>query len=55
MRMALETIGEKKLLCEDGIVVAECDGPEYPSDIDGLSLVKEKRYGRSFVLIYELA
>lgn len=55
LKKALDAIAQKGVLEEDGIVVAECDGPEYPSKIEGLVLSKQKKYGRSYILIYELA
>ena len=49
---ALHLIGSQKCLSPDGIAVAECDGTERPGEIDGLKLIKERRYGRSYILIY---
>ena len=52
---ALDIIAQNGLLSDGGIAVVECDGPEYPASIDGLELCKEKRYGRSYVLVYKAA
>lgn len=49
---ALNRIVQQKCLAADGIIVAECDGPEKPAAIKGLSLQKEKKYGRTYILIY---
>ena len=49
---ALHLIGSQKCLSAEGLAVAECDGPERPGEIDGLRLIKERRYGRSYILIY---
>ena len=35
-------------------MVAECDGPERPEAVRGLTLVKERKYGRTYILIYTL-
>lgn len=52
---ALEAIVCAGVLDDDGIIVAECDSPEYPSEPNGLTLFRQKRYGRSCILIYKLA
>lgn len=49
---ALRMIGRGSCLAAGGVVVAECDGPERPGEIAGLTLIKERRYGRTYILIY---
>lgn len=49
---ALKKIVQCGCLSENGIVVAECDEPEKPSGICGLICEREKKYGRTYILIY---
>ncbi len=52
---SLEAVIEHSLLAADGIVVLESDNTDFKSDISGLEIFKQKRYGRTFVTIYRLA
>ncbi len=53
LKRALEKIAESDVLLDCGIVVAECDDTEIPGKIDMLELLKEKKYGRTHILIYK--
>lgn len=46
-------IVEKSLLLDDGIIVLESDFSDEHSDFLGLSIVKQRKYGRSYVTIYQ--
>ncbi|MCH5211448.1 MAG: 16S rRNA (guanine(966)-N(2))-methyltransferase RsmD [Oscillospiraceae bacterium] len=50
---ALAAIVHNDLLYEDGIVVLESDNTDFRNETEGLRLVKQKRYGRTFITIYE--
>ncbi len=49
----IEGIVEKDLLTDDGIIVLESDFSDEHSDFRGLSILKQRKYGRSFVTVYE--
>ena len=50
----LRLIGEKGILAEDGIVVAEHSHSEIlPETVAGLVLIKTKRYGKISISLYE--
>ncbi len=51
---ALEAVLENDLLTEDGIVVLESDNTDFKNDISGLEIIKQKRYGRTFITIYRI-
>lgn len=46
-------IVDKNLLSEDGIIVLESDFSDEHSDFSGLSILKQRKYGRSYVTIYQ--
>ena len=46
-------ITEHGLLAEDGIIVLESDFPDEHGEFDGLKIIKQKKYGRSYVTIYQ--
>lgn len=51
-----ETVGEIircGVLFEGGIIVLESDGTDEHGDFSGLTILKQRRYGRSFITIYQ--
>ena len=50
---ALSAISDGKLLAEDGIIVLESDDTDFKSEVSGLEVIKQKRYGRTFITIYK--
>ncbi len=46
-------IVEHGMLEEDGIIVLESDFSDEHSDFSGLSILKQRKYGRSYVTIYQ--
>lgn len=52
---ALDAICDYSLLSEEGIVVLESDNTDFRTDFDGLEIIKQKRYGRTFVTVYKKA
>lgn len=46
-------ICKKGLLNEGGIIVLESDGTDEHGEMDGLSIIKQRKYGRTFVTIYQ--
>ena len=48
----LKSIAEKKLLKSDGIIVLESDGCDFHEETAGLSILKQRKYGRTFVTLY---
>lgn len=53
IKPVIENILAKGLLCEDGIIVLESDNSDEHSDFDGLEIIKQKRYGRTYVTVYQ--
>ncbi len=49
---ALEAISENNLLYDDGIIVLESDNTDFKSQYDGLQILKQKKYGRTYITIY---
>jgi len=49
----IEGIVENNLLTDDGIIVLESDFSDEHSEFSGLSILKQRKYGRSFVTVYE--
>ena len=52
---ALSIIAERDLLSEDGIIVLESDDTDFKDDCCGLEMVKQRRYGRTYITIYKRA
>ncbi|MFP4020152.1 MAG: 16S rRNA (guanine(966)-N(2))-methyltransferase RsmD [Halanaerobium sp.] len=50
---AVELIVEKNLLKEDGLIISEKSASEKAAEFDGLSIIKNKRYGNSLLTIYK--
>lgn len=50
---ALSLVAEKSLLTENGIIVLESDNTDFKSEIGSLKIIKQKRYGRTFVTVYK--
>ena len=50
---ALEAISVNGLLSESGIVLLESDNTDFKNEFPGLELIKQRRYGRTFVTIYK--
>ncbi|MCC8169074.1 MAG: 16S rRNA (guanine(966)-N(2))-methyltransferase RsmD [Oscillospiraceae bacterium] len=50
----LEGIVENELLRDGGIVVLESDNTDYHREIRGLELLKQHRYGRTYITVYSL-
>ena len=49
----IEGIVENELLFDDGIIVLESDFSDEHSNFQGLNILKQRKYGRSFVTVYE--
>lgn len=49
---SLEAVVKNNILAEGGIVVLESDNTDFRNDINGLEILKQKRYGRTFVTVY---
>lgn len=49
----LEAIVAKDILSEDGIVILESDNTDFHSEIKGLEIYRQKKYGRSYITIYK--
>ncbi|MGN0148803.1 MAG: 16S rRNA (guanine(966)-N(2))-methyltransferase RsmD [Clostridia bacterium] len=48
----LKGIVEHNLLEKEGIIVLESDNTDYHEEIPGLKLLKQRRYGRTYITIY---
>ena len=49
---ALAAIAENGILAGDGIVVLESDSTDFKDGYDGLEIIKQKKYGRTYITIY---
>lgn len=49
---ALKGIVKNKLLSDGGIAVLESDNTDYHNEIPGLRLIKQRRYGRTYITVY---
>lgn len=46
-------IVKRNILTEDGIIVLESDFSDDHSEFSGLSILKQRKYGRSYITIYQ--
>lgn len=49
----LADIVKNKRLSEKGIIVLESDSTDMHYEFDGLSVIKQKKYGRSYITVYQ--
>lgn len=49
----LDGIVKHSLLKEDGIIVLESDNTDFRDETEGLRAVKQRRYGRTYITVYE--
>ncbi len=49
---ALEAVVKNEILAEDGVIVLESDSTDFRGAAEGLEILKQKRYGRTYVTIY---
>ena len=49
----LTAIVEKELLAGGGIVVLESDDTDFSGEKEGLSVLKQRKYGRTYITVYE--
>ena len=52
---ALKGIIENDILSSEGIIVLESDSTDFSAEADGLEMINQKRYGRTFVTVYQRA
>ena len=50
---SLKGIIECDILSHNGIVVLESDSTDFHSEFDGLELLKQRKYGRTYVTVYK--
>ena len=50
---ALKAIVENDILNSGGIAVLESDTTDFHSEIEGLSVLKQRSYGRTYITIYK--
>ncbi len=48
----ISAIMKNGLLNAEGIIVAESDTPDKPEALDGLQVIRERHYGRTYITIY---
>jgi 16S rRNA (guanine966-N2)-methyltransferase len=51
---AVQLIVENNLLKENGLIISEKSAEEEAAEFNGLSIIKNKRYGNSLLTIYKL-
>lgn len=49
----LTDITKNGRISEDGIVVLESDDSDMHGDVDGLIILKQRKYGRSYITVYQ--
>lgn len=49
----LDKIAENGLLADGGIIVLESDDTDFFGERDGLAILKQRRYGRTYITVYE--
>jgi 16S rRNA (guanine(966)-N(2))-methyltransferase RsmD len=49
----LAGITENDILSEDGIIVLESDNTDFHGDFDGLSVYRQRKYGRTYITVYK--
>lgn len=55
IKPALTAIVDNMVLNEDGIVVLESDDTDFHGETDGLTLLKQRKYGRTYITVYKKA
>lgn len=50
---ALSVIAERELLTDDGIAVLESDSTDFHGEAEGLSIYRQKKYGRTYITVYK--
>ena len=53
IKPVISAIVKNNLLSEDGIIVLESDSIDEHGEMDGLCILKQRKYGRTFVTIYQ--
>ena len=51
----LDTIVDKGLLQDGGVVVLESDDTDFSGEKEGLSVLKQRKYGRTYITVYQKA
>lgn len=49
----LKDIVDNGRLSEDGIIMLESDGTDMHDEFEGLAVLKQKKYGRSYITVYQ--
>ena len=49
----LDSVSDKGLLNDDGIAVLESDFSDDHGNISGLEIIKQKKYGRTYITVYK--
>ncbi|MBQ6558021.1 MAG: RsmD family RNA methyltransferase, partial [Clostridia bacterium] len=49
----LSEIVKNELLLDGGIVVLESDDTDFSAEFEGLDFLKQRKYGRTFITIYQ--
>ena len=49
---AFAAIADNGILSDDGIIVLESDSTDFRDEYDGLEMIKQKKYGRTYITIY---
>lgn len=51
----IEKIMQKNILSEDGVIVLESDDTDEHGEFDGLNIYRQRKYGRTYITIYQRA
>ena len=52
---SLEAAAESGALSENGIIVLESDSTDFRDEFSGLEIIKQRRYGRTYITVYSRA
>lgn len=53
IKPVIEKILEQKILEDDGVIVLESDSVDEHGEMEGFSIIKQRKYGRTFVTVYQ--
>lgn len=49
----MERLVQRGMLSEDGIIVLESDATDCRGDFSGLEIIKQRKYGRTYITVYK--
>lgn len=50
---ALDAIVKNELLSDDGVIMLESDNTDFYGEVEGLTIYRQRKYGRTFITVYK--